>query len=67
MTVKDFLDVLITKAQVSIVNNETDDEVISVKNDTGVADNLSTAIQDATVKRVNVVGATSVVVVIESV
>ena len=67
MTVKDFLDVFTTKAQVSIVNNETDVEILNVKNDNGVSDNLATAISGATVKRINVVGATAVTVVIEAI
>ena len=66
MTVKDFLDVLTTKAQISIVNNETDEEVISVKNDSGVSDNLAVAISGATVKRINVTGSMAVTVVIET-
>jgi len=67
MTVKDFLDVFTTKAQVSIVNNETDVEILNVKNDNGVSDNLAAAISGATVKRINVVGAMAVTVVIEAI
>lgn len=65
MTVADFLNVLTTKAQVSIVNNESDVEVLNVKNDVGVADNLADAISGATVKRIAITGSMAVKVVIE--
>lgn len=66
MTVKDFLDVFATKASVSIVDNETDKEVLNVKNDTGVSDNLAVGVSGATVKRIAVTGASAVTIVIES-
>lgn len=67
MTLSDFLNVLNTKAQVSIVDNESDKEVLNVKNDTGVVDNISTSLASATIKRVNITGVTAVTVVIETV
>ena len=67
MTVKDFVDVLTTKASISVVDNETDKEVLNFKNDEGVSDNLAATVSGATVKRINVTGATAVTVVIEAV
>lgn len=66
MTVKDFLDALTSKVSVSIVNNESDAEVINVKNDTGVSDNLAASVSGATVKRISVESASLVKVVIET-
>ena len=67
MTVKDFIDVLVTKASISVVDNETDKEVLNFKNDAGVSDNLAAGISGATIKRINVTGANAVTVVIETV
>lgn len=66
MTVANFMDVLTTKASISIVDNETDQEVLNVKNVSGVSANLADAISGATVKRIEVTGATTVKVVIET-
>lgn len=66
MTVKDFLDALTSKVSVSIVNNESDAEVINVKNDAGVSDNLAASVSGATVKRISVESASLVKVVIET-
>lgn len=66
MTVANFMDVLTSKVSISIVDNETDQEVLNVKNDTGVSANLADAIAGATVKRIEVTGSTAVKVVIEA-
>lgn len=65
MTLAEFLGVLVSKVQVSVVNNASDAEVLSIKNASGVAANLSTELAGSTVKRVSVDGATSITVVIE--
>lgn len=65
MTLSDFFGVLVSKVQVSVVNNATDAEVLNIKNAAGVAANLSTELAGSTVKRVSVDGATSITVVIE--
>ena len=66
MTVKDFIDVLTTKASISVVDNETDKEVLNFKNDEGVSDNLAAGISGATVKRIQITGSQAVTVVIET-
>lgn len=66
MTVANFVDVLTSKVSISIVDNETDQEVLNVKNVSGVSANLADAISGATVKRIEVTGSTAVKVVIEA-
>ena len=66
MTLADFFGVLVSKVQVSVVNNATDTEVLNIKNASGVASNLSAELAGSTVKRVSVDGATSITVVIEN-
>ena len=43
MTVANFMDVLTSKVSISIVDNETDQEVLNVKNVSGVSTNLADA------------------------
>ena len=66
MTVANFMDVLTSKVSISIVDNETDKEVLNVKNDAGVSANLADAIAGATVKRIEISGSTAIKVVIET-
>ena len=66
MTLSDFLGVLVSKVQVSVVNNSSDAEVLNVKNAPGVSDNLSAELSASVVKRVEVVSASAITVVIEA-
>ena len=66
MTVANFMDALTSKVSISIVDNETDKEVLNVKNDAGVSANLADAIAGATVKRIEISGSTAIKVVIET-
>lgn len=66
MTLSDFLGVLVSKVQVSVVNNSSDAEIMNVKNAPGIADNLSTDLAASVVKRVEVNGASAITVVVEA-
>lgn len=63
MTVADFLDVLNTKATVSIIQNKN--VVLEVKNIGGISEKLSAEIAGAAIESMDITGSTAVSITIE--